>query len=365
MTISRRALLGLAFGGLFARMIQPTSAGRFVDGSGLAKGQFVWQPGLAPEGPVTIVVTVRQQIAHVYRAGTLIGIAPLKSVLPAARRMAGVFTLADQRRERRDAHDARLVWLADSVYVEHAGAARQLLALLPDEFAGLLFKATDAGAVVVVAEERGEMARVVTPAMPLLAAASARAAADLLQRAGRPTETAEPMGHEAALVVSLHDREARLMRAGAVEASAPIEIAGDRRAGSFTFTLVGGEGDALSWLAVPIARSADAGQFDVDPTKVLAGLSFADDEAGAAMIHELGRGAVLHVTDRPLPAARKLPSGFELMANRAPAQPAAVAEARPPVRHAKARQGHVVRTVEVPEKTNDSDLARQMFLGPR
>ena len=384
MTISRRALLGFAMGGLFSHAATPASAARFIDGSGLRKGQFVWQPGLASEGSVLVVVTGRQQVAHVYRGGREIGIAVLKSVAGAGRRAAGAFVLADQAQEHRtsEGRDPRLHWTANAVHLDAAATRidpRQPLVLLPDEFAPLLFKATQAGATVVLAEERGSIARVVTRGFPLLRGAVAdQAATDLLARAARPLETADPMGREASIVVSLADRAAHLVRGGVVERSAAIEIAnGAPITGCTVFSLAAPAADgAIEWLAIPIARGANARHVADDAAaEVLSRITIADERLAGALAHELGRGALLSVTDTAVAKSlRRWSRGFELMSNRErPAPlPEVVAEAapRPTARPAPrlSRAGaRVTRTVEVPETgaASDSRLVREMFDGTR
>ena len=38
-------------------------------GEKLKPGEYVWEPGLSPEGPVAILVSLPEQMAHVYRNG--------------------------------------------------------------------------------------------------------------------------------------------------------------------------------------------------------------------------------------------------------------------------------------------------------
>ena len=39
----------------------------------LKPGEFVWQPGVAPDGPIVVVVSLDEQRAYVYRNGVEIG----------------------------------------------------------------------------------------------------------------------------------------------------------------------------------------------------------------------------------------------------------------------------------------------------
>jgi hypothetical protein len=47
----------------------PETAVTEIDVSKLRPGQFLWAPQLAPAGPMTIVISLPQQLLYVYRNG--------------------------------------------------------------------------------------------------------------------------------------------------------------------------------------------------------------------------------------------------------------------------------------------------------
>ena len=66
-------------------------------------GQFVWHPEREPEGPVSIIVSIPDQLVHVYRNGVRIGISTCSTGKPGHTTPTGVFTILqkDKGRTRR------------------------------------------------------------------------------------------------------------------------------------------------------------------------------------------------------------------------------------------------------------------------
>jgi hypothetical protein len=60
-------------------------------------GEFVWQPEVAPEGPVTILVTVEDRRVRVFRSGIEIGNSPFELADPNRRVTLHVFTMLEPR----------------------------------------------------------------------------------------------------------------------------------------------------------------------------------------------------------------------------------------------------------------------------
>src|SRR5918993_5132062 len=65
----------------------------------LRPGEFVWQPELAQQGAVEIVVSIPHQRAYVYRGGTLIGVTTVSTGRPGHETPVGTFTILQKRRE--------------------------------------------------------------------------------------------------------------------------------------------------------------------------------------------------------------------------------------------------------------------------
>ena len=57
----------------------------------LKPGQFTWAPEIAPSGPVTVVVSLPEQRAYVYRNGVRIGVSTVSSGRPGFDTPSGVY----------------------------------------------------------------------------------------------------------------------------------------------------------------------------------------------------------------------------------------------------------------------------------
>lgn len=133
------------------------------DASGLEAGEFLWQPALAPSGPMRIVVSLRAQRAYVYRDDVLIGVSTISSGKPGYRTPTGTFTVLEKKRfHRSNKYDdapmpfmERLTWSGLALHGGHArgyptshGCIR-----LPTEFAATLFEEATRGMQVVITNE--------------------------------------------------------------------------------------------------------------------------------------------------------------------------------------------------------------------
>lgn len=126
----------------------------------LKPGQWVWAPGIAPQGPLLIYVDLSRQLATVYRNGVRIAISTISSGKEGYATPTGVFTILqkDATHHSNKYHDApmpfqeRLTW--DGVAL-HAGGLPGFpeshgCVHLPYSFAQALFGVTSLGATVVI-----------------------------------------------------------------------------------------------------------------------------------------------------------------------------------------------------------------------
>jgi len=142
--------------------IAPAQAPILPDGSSLRPGQFAWQPEVAPDGPVLVLVSLTEQQARVYRNGIEIGISSVSSGRPGHSTPTGVFTILQKARVHHSStydeasmpFTERLTW--DGVAL-HAGGvpgypSSHGCVHLPLTFAQLLFGITTVGTTVVIAD---------------------------------------------------------------------------------------------------------------------------------------------------------------------------------------------------------------------
>jgi hypothetical protein len=163
---ARRAAIALAFAipafsaaaPAFAETVEAVEA----RAASLEPGQYVWQPQLASSGEIEIVVSLPQQIAYVFRGGTLIGVSTVSTGKPGHDTPTGSFEILQKRREHySNLYDnapmpfmQRLTW--DGIAL-HAGEipgrpASHGCVRLPLAFARHLYAATGLGARVHIVD---------------------------------------------------------------------------------------------------------------------------------------------------------------------------------------------------------------------
>ena len=128
----------------------------------LKPGEFVWLPELAPSGPMTIVVDLAAQRAHVYRNGTQIGFTTISSGRRGHETPTGVFAILQKAKEHRSKkydnapmpYMQRLTWEGIAL---HGGRvpghpASHGCVRLPMPFSKILFGETSLGMTVVITD---------------------------------------------------------------------------------------------------------------------------------------------------------------------------------------------------------------------
>jgi hypothetical protein len=146
-------------------------------GETLKPGEYVWEPELSPKGPVVILVSLPEQMAHVYRNGMEIGVTTVSTGRPGHRTPTGVFLILQKDKHHHSSiyHNAsmpntqRLTWGGVCL---HAGALPGYpishgCVHLPLEFSAKLFEITHLSTPVIIADEASAPADVVHPGMIL------------------------------------------------------------------------------------------------------------------------------------------------------------------------------------------------------
>jgi hypothetical protein len=145
----------------------PAIAGKVASASwsaaSLSPGQYRWNPDAAAKGPIEVVVSIPEQMAYVYRGGTLIGLSTVSTGAPGHDTPVGEFTILQKKVDHKSSlyDDApmpfmqRLTW--DGIAL-HAGRipghpASHGCVRLPKAFAKILYNATGLGAAVRITDE--------------------------------------------------------------------------------------------------------------------------------------------------------------------------------------------------------------------
>src|SRR6476469_3231309 len=151
----------------------------------LKNGEYVWEPELAADGPLLVIVNLQTQRLIVFRNGVPIGASTVSSGTKGHETPTGVFTILQKREEHysKTYNNApmpnmqRLTWKGIAL---HAGnlpgyPASHGCIRLPTKFSSLLFGATSLGMTVVITS---------LPATPAAAAAPDLA----MERAPAPSQ---------------------------------------------------------------------------------------------------------------------------------------------------------------------------------
>lgn len=299
----------LMTGALFVGATSAARAARVDKSAELLKnGEFNWFPERSPSGPVLIIVSIPDQLVHVYRNGIRIAASTCSTGMAGHATPTGVFKILQKDKDHHSStyNDApmpnmnRLTWSGIAL---HAGnlpgyPASHGCVRLPKEFSALLFGITRLGMTVVIADNSSQPADVVHPGMVLGDYARREfAAVDAAVTRHGYAEAHEPTPVSTSVVISAADRKLVIWENGEVVASGPIEIASpDQPLGEHVYMLtrLNDSSDQLTWVSAdlsPSGRSTDA----------LATLKRI--KATGEIMKELGRrmrqGMTLFTTDKP------------------------------------------------------------------
>ena len=159
----RTALRRLTALGLAPLCLAPTASLTEVvkEIHALKPGEFTWHPERSPRGAVAVVVSLPQQLTHVYRNGIRIGLSTCSTGKKGHETPTGVFTVLQKDKDHRSSTDTtapmptmnRLTW--DGVAL-HAGKlpgypASHGCVRLPLAFSEQLWTVTHPGTPVIIA----------------------------------------------------------------------------------------------------------------------------------------------------------------------------------------------------------------------
>ena len=288
----------------------------------LEPGEFVWTPGVAPIGPVVVVVSLGEQRAYVYRNGVEIGYTTISSGKGGHETPTGVFVPLQKGKDHHSSiynnaampYTQRLTWGGVAL---HAGGlpgypSSHGCVHLPSKFAEELFEVSPMGMTVVVIDEQTSPGSVAHP--PALAPVDPKTGAPVASEHLAPDEEfqlnpeAAPHG-PVSLLMSASDERVILLRNGVEIGRARITIRDpDEPLGTHAFVMtedpnVGSNpwvpgAPPPTWVAIPMP-----GHFD-EAGRVLSHEAAARVSLPAnfsrAIYTLLAPGSTLFVTDAPI-----------------------------------------------------------------
>ena len=291
----------------------------------LKPGQFVWHPERAPDGPVSIIVSLPDQLVHVYRNGVRVGVSTCSTGKPGHLTPTGVFMILQKDKDHHSSKydDApmpnmnRITWSGVAL---HAGnlpgyPASHGCIRLPMKFSELLFATTHVGTPVIVAGASGMPYDVAHPGLVLTSDAEAQmlTAHETVKAKSNPWAPAvDNFSDPLAVVVSGADRTATLLQDGLIITQGQVTIRDpDLRLGSNVFMLTGTSGGGMTWKGILHGTSADQIVAAAD-TPVLQRITV-EKAVIDAMRERLHLGTLFVTTDLPAHSDTRSGKDFVIM----------------------------------------------------
>lgn len=278
----------------------------------LKPGEFIWRPEISPRGPVVIVVSLPEQLVHVYRNGVTIGVSTCSTGKAGNRTPTGVFTILQKREEHYSStynnapmpNMQRLTWKGVAL---HAGnlpgyPASHGCIRLPTNFSELLFSVTRIGTSVIIADQETSYSSVVQPDL-MLTKGMAKAAQDAEAETTRSGKPSANLGAPKimSVLVSGADRKAYLIVDGEVTFETPINLLDpEKPIGTHLFSLIGPspDGHSLKWSAFSFeGHPQDDVVVDLWSSSVLARIEYLDGSGVRRVAQTLHPGTTMVVTD--------------------------------------------------------------------
>ena len=263
-----------------------------VDGAieELKPGGYLWAPEIAPQGPVTVIVSLSTQRAYAYRNGVPIGVSTVSTGAPGHETPTGVFVILQKAAKHRSNKYSnapmpfmqRLTW--DGIAM-HAGnlpgyPASHGCIRLPAAFAKLLFGVTRLGLTVVITDNPLAPEVVPLPGVLDLAASDGHAAPQgFVWQPGKA-----PKG-PVTIVVSGRDRRIVVLRNGVEIGSSDVTIDGSVTT-TEAFSLNSIDAGGARWMRLPLPGQVAGASATMTPA-----------EHGRAHFPEAFRQAILSVLE--------------------------------------------------------------------
>jgi hypothetical protein len=203
----------------------------------LKTGEFNWHPERAPgPGPLLIIVSIPDQLVHVYRSGIRVAASTCSTGKPGHATPTGVFKILQKDKHHHSStynnasmpNMNRLTWSGVAL---HAGQlpgypASHGCVRLPLQFSEMLFGVTKLGMTVVIADEHSQPASVVHPGMVL----GEYAKHEFLDTHEVISKSPHIAGHtdnpkSTSVVISGKDSEATVWEGNTIVARGKVEIA--------------------------------------------------------------------------------------------------------------------------------------------
>ncbi|MEQ1941685.1 L,D-transpeptidase [Mesorhizobium sp. VNQ89] len=322
--MSRRDLLkgGLTTG---LMLVAAESLGQEVlkEISDLKPGEYTWHPDRQPTGPVAIVVSLPEQLVHVYRNGIRIAVSTVSTGKPGHETPTGVFVVLQKAKVHHSStyneasmpNTERLTWSGVAL---HAGGlpgypSSHGCVHLPLDFSAKLFGITYLGTPVIISGNHADPWELTHPGMVLSGYAESEFSRVEAGLDGKkePADWTEAETHPVVSVIaSSADRKIEMVQDGDVVATGNLTIKGSGPLGSHVFVLQGADAgvQGMKWTAITHSIIAGAPPEGDALTRLTADTGFIEQ-----MKQRMHPGMVMILTDAPLEPETKSGRDFVIM----------------------------------------------------
>lgn len=286
----------------------------------MTPGQYIWQPELAPDGPVVFIVSLPEQRVYVYRNGIQIGVSTCSTGKPGHSTPTGVFVILQKDKNHHSStynnapmpNMQRLTWSGIAL---HAGdlpgyPASHGCVRLPMEFSQLIFGITHLGIPVIIADDKSQPENIVHPGFLLPPDAQDQAAQAVV--AAEKNDAAAPTNITSG-IVSGTDGKVIMLIDGQVAWDSPVTIADPAKPlGSTVFTFLGlsPDGAAFRWQA----HSLDSDRTSITPDDpVLSRITVQKSDEADQILAGVKPGSTLVVTDDSADDDNRTAPGFVII----------------------------------------------------
>ncbi|MCY6381082.1 L,D-transpeptidase [Hoeflea prorocentri] len=325
---TRRDFLKLASIGFAVTAAGPAWSQKAEPATDLKPGEWLWYPERSLYGPVTVIVSLSDQLAFVYRNGIRIGVTTVSSGRPGFETPTGVFMIFKKEKlhlskkyDNAPMPDSQFFFGGAAL---HAGGlpgypSSHGCVHLPTEFAALLFEVTHDGTPVIVTNERSGIGGLSHAGLVM----SEQDLKQIEKLAGGVSDkklAADNAGKNSnfSLLVSGADGAVYGLKDGAILFTSPIGIKNPRKPlGSHVYILQGFDPDRknFDWLAVGMGTGHED---RVRQQKELAATNrlTIPPDIYATIAQNLHPGSAFMLTDLPAHPATRTGTDFVIMRDR-------------------------------------------------
>lgn len=285
----------------------------------LKPGEYWWNPRLSPHGPLVVLVSVPEQMMHVYRNGVLIGRSTVSTGTKGNSTPGGVFTILEKKEEHYSKkydnapmpNMQRLTWTGIAM---HSGnlpgyPASHGCIRMPFDFSQLLFKETSKGGTVVVGDGKTPVPHLASSPGMLLAPKDFTP--DMLRPLAKTDYDWHPERSPSGpitIVVSSADKALYVYRNGNPIGRAPLAVSGFGSIGNHVFSLLEGTTEresslvpgrnALRWMNVTTSGRGASSEQIAKRLRI-------NPEFAGKIYETIEPGTTVIITDQPVVRSRR------------------------------------------------------------